>query len=89
MKPPPHVIPIEGEYLRVFVASRSIPGMVYLVDVETSECGCPHHQFRVAPALARGEKVRPCWHLNEARNFILDRLLAQIAAARRRAGRCA
>jgi hypothetical protein len=89
MKPPPHIIEIPGEVLRVLVKSRSRPKVLHLVDVETSECSCENWVFRIGPALARGEKARPCWHLNEARNFVLDRLLAQIAAERRRAGRCA
>jgi hypothetical protein len=87
MKPPPHIIEIPGEVLRVLVKSRSRPKVLHLVDVEDGACSCEWHTFNVGPALARGEKPRPCWHLSEARDFILDRLLAQIAAERRRAGR--
>jgi hypothetical protein len=85
MKPSPHVIPIEGEWMRVFVQSRSRPKILHLVDVEDGDCGCEDAEFD-GPR-KRGEIE--CYHLTQARKFVTKRILAQIAAARRRAGRCA
>jgi hypothetical protein len=87
MKPPPHIIEIPGEVFRYLVRSRSQAGVLHLVDLETRECGCAHWEFRIGPARARGEQVSDCYHIETARIWFIDRLLAQIAAERRRAGR--
>ncbi len=66
------VEPIDGEPFRFFVRSRTNSNEKYLVDVEDGFCGCAHHQYRVLPALEKGEPVQLCWHLQRARDFLLD-----------------
>jgi hypothetical protein len=91
-----HIIPIAGEPLRAYVRSRSRPAEIWhLTDLEEYDlngfCSCETFAFRMQPALERGERGEhlQCWHIRAARRYVLDTLLAQIAAARRRAGRAA
>ncbi len=77
------VEPIDGEPLRFRVKSRSRHAFSLLVDLETDECGCEDFQFRVSPARAKGESVRRCWHLEEARNYLLDVVISEMAQCSR------
>lgn len=75
----PLVTPIEGEPLRFRVASRSRRHVWFIVDVEENACSCEQHEFRIAPALSRGEYVPRCFHLRAARNYLLDKMIAQLS----------
>lgn len=72
----PDVEPIVGEPFRVYVRSRSNPSEQWLVDVEDDWCGCQQHEFRVQPRIERGEPFERCWHLQRAREFLLDKIIA-------------
>jgi hypothetical protein len=82
------VIPIAGEPLRFHVVSRTIDGLLYLVDLEEHErngaCGCPDFEFRHRPKFNDGAKPnggdeRRCWHIVQARNYFLDAAVRVIA----------
>lgn len=86
------VEPILGEPLRFRVASRSGRAGVgsYLVDLSELDfngaCGCDAFHFTFRPALDNygqecGEETR-CWHIKTAREWLLDKLLRDIAAVR-------
>jgi hypothetical protein len=73
--------PIPGERMRFMVHSRSRPDVVHLVDVQEKTCSCEQHQFVVAPALKRGQRMEHgnwCWHMRRAREYLLDNMLSEI-----------
>jgi hypothetical protein len=81
------VLPIVGEPLRFHVVSRSQAGLRHLVDLEefggNGQCSCEDFQFRHQPLLERGafaaDHLR-CWHIMEARWFLLNKLAEAIEA---------
>lgn len=82
------VIPIYGEPLRFHVVSRTIDGLLYLVDLEEHDrngaCGCPDFEFRHRPKFNDGIKLNDgdecrCWHIMQARRYFLDTALKIIA----------
>jgi hypothetical protein len=84
----PVVTPIEGEVMRLLVRSRTTPGLRYLVDLESydlnGECGCDHFAFKLRQELEQSPRPRPmdrtrCWHILQARRWILDKFLAKLA----------
>ena len=84
----PLVAPIQGEALRFHVRSRTTPGLCYLVDLESyslnGECGCDHFAFRLRPQLDDTPKPTPrdstrCWHIMQARRWLLDQFLEKLA----------
>lgn len=82
------VMPIVGEPLRFYVASRTVEGLSYLVDLEelnrNGVCGCQDFQFRHWPKFNDGAKPNGgdscrCWHIVQARKYFLDSALEIIA----------
>ncbi len=72
------VEPIDGEPFRFHVRSRSRQDIRHLVDVEENRCSCEHAEFRVNPHLNKGESAARCWHLQMARDFLLDNLIEKL-----------
>lgn len=76
---------IAGEPFRFKVASRST-SQRWLVEIETYDgigsCDCPGFRFYKQPKLEMGERdiSLRCYHIERARDFLLDKLIAQINA---------
>jgi hypothetical protein len=83
--PEPIIRLIAGEYFRVHVISRRNPGVRYLVDLESfklnGQCGCEHFAFGCQPKLKGDYKASDstrCWHIKQARSWVLDRFLSRV-----------
>src|SRR5437773_2897511 len=84
----PLVKPIAGELLRFHVRSRTDSRVTYIVDLGAYNfcgcCVCSDFQFRKEPKLRVGAEpcdALRCWHLRQARNYLLDmEVLPKLAA---------
>lgn len=74
------VTPIHGEPYRFHVTSSREGHEPYLVDVSEhngiGQCGCYNWQYRLAPKIAAGERLF-CKHVEAAREYLLDRIIAE------------
>ena len=84
----PFVMPIDGELLRFHVRSRTDSRVTYMIDLSSFDgngvCSCDDFQFRKQPRLRAGAEPSDslrCWHLRQARNYLLDvEVLPKLAA---------
>ena len=93
-KAPLTVTPLEREHFRFLVASRTVPGREYLVDLEAfafnGACGCRRWEIACGPRLRRGEspcEALRCSHIRRARSFFLDVILPKLATELKRNGK--
>jgi len=85
---PLSVEPLEGEWFRFHVGSRSTPGRKHLVDLEENNgngrCNCIHFECHCQPQLRRGAlpcNGLRCAHIRRARDYFLDEILPKLAKA--------
>ena len=73
--------------LRLFVASNSRAKLEHLVELDAfdgiGQCKCEDFLYRCEPELKQGlrnlPELRRCRHIKEARDFVLDKIIATIA----------
>lgn len=81
--------------LRYWVASRTRPGKKHLTELDAyggiGKCTCEDFCMRHEPAVKRGEAAANpqsyrCRHLEHARDYLLQKLIAALVDQRRAAG---
>lgn len=81
--------------LRYWVRSRSRPGRRHLTELDAyggiGKCACEDFSIRHEGAVRRGEadanpEAYRCWHLNHARDYLLQKVIAALVEQRRASG---